>query len=489
VRDLIRRAPRDSSFFAALGLFALLLAWILSSPVMSSPDEAAHLIRGISAAEGEWRGSAVAETTTVNIATANTRSFTLPGRLAVIDRAPCYAFRPDVPASCAPTYSLGAATESSHVGTYYPLLYIPLGSAERMAGNVSDAIYAGRVASALICLFFLLISFRLSARHSWSRVAWYLAVGPLTVYLSSSAATNGIEVASSICFVCVSIALTERPPTRTLWAIWAIAGVALASAKTMGPLFVVFDLALVLSFTRSARWWVREARKRPIAFGSVAASALASGAWTVSYQRSPQASGAISYSHYASQALRGMASGVQGVFSQFGWLDAKTPGDLWIAGDLVVVVLMAVAWRRIDIVARSTLLTGTVLAGVITFGVTFVEARGGYGFQSRYTLAILAPIPLLAVSGWSADFVDRVGPRVCLTLMIALDAAALYGNGRRYAVGSHGSLFFLGDAKWIPPGGWLLVTLLAVIGLSSLALAGAMGSESSSKKREVISTH
>ena len=46
---------------------------------------------------------------------------------------------------------------------------------------------------------------------------------------------------------------------------------------------------------------------------------------------------------------------------------------------------------------------------------------------------------------------------------------------RRYAVGAMGPLDFLGRAKWTPPGGWLVVTLLAASGLVLLGIAGLVG--------------
>lgn len=77
---------------AGVGICALLSAWILSSPPGSAPDEAAHLIRAVSASEGQWAGNPVNSHKTLNIETANTRSFTVPAKLAVIDHIPCFAF-------------------------------------------------------------------------------------------------------------------------------------------------------------------------------------------------------------------------------------------------------------------------------------------------------------------------------------------------------------------------------------------------------------
>jgi uncharacterized membrane protein len=179
-----------SIVLAGVGICALLAAWILSSPPMSAPDEAAHLIRAVSAAEGQWTGTPVQSPKVHDIETANTRSFTLPTDLAVIDAPPCFAFKAEVPASCRPIYRLGPTTEKTYVGTYYPLFYVPLGVAARIAGSVPNAIYAERVVSALFCAVFLLVAFALTCTSAWRRAAWFLAAGPLTFYVASSAATG-----------------------------------------------------------------------------------------------------------------------------------------------------------------------------------------------------------------------------------------------------------------------------------------------------------
>jgi hypothetical protein len=367
---------------------------------------------------------------------------------------------------------LGGTKESSYVGTYYPLLYIPLGVAARIAGNVPDAIYAARAVSALICALFLLISFALTCTSSWSKAAWFFATGPLTLYVASSAATNGIEVAASICFVCVGLEISRRTPSSWLWISWVASGTALTSAKSLGPLFLVFDLAAVILLTRSWSRWRTQLRRAPFAIGLIAAAAIANLAWSVSFQRSARTSATTSYSHYIHQALSGVLHDAKGLFSQFGWLDTPTPAHLWILGYLVALLILGASLVTIKSSARIKFLAVTVFAILVTLGVTATEIAGGFVFQARYTLAILAPLPMLAVAMRSPDSVRRALPRLCIALMVILNASALYGNARRYAVGVNGSPFFFHDAKWIPPGGWLVVALGAIVGLGSLGVAG-----------------
>ena len=448
---------------------------------MSAPDESAQLIRAVSAAEGQWTGTPVPSSRAHSpggrstlIETANTRSFTLPANLAVTDSYPCFISRaPTLPASCRPIYRLGSTTEESYVGTYYPLLYVPLGVAALLAGSVPNAIYAERVVSALLCALFLLIAFALTCTSTWWRAAWFLAAGPLTFFVASSAATNGMEVAASICLVSVSLEISGRRPTLLLWLAWTLSGVALASAKSLGPLFLIFDLVAVIVLTRPWSWWRDQLRRVPFAVGLVALACIANALWSVTFFRSPNASPTnSSYGHYLYVALRGVKGDFRGFFSIFGWLDVDTAAHLWVLGDVAAVILIGSALITMSPLVRWKYLAIGAVAGLITLGVTVSEIAGGAGFQARYTLAIVAPLGLLAVAARSRDDDTSALPRLCITLMIIVNAAALYGNAQRYAVGERGSIYFLSDAKWSPPGGWWLTIAVALVGLGTLAIAG-----------------
>jgi hypothetical protein len=469
---------------AGIGICALLSAWILSSPPMSGPDEAAHLIRAVSASEGQWAGTPVKSPKTQTIETANTRSFTVPADLAVIDHTPCFAFKSRTPASCSPFFRLGAPTEQTHVGTYYPLLYVPLGVAARIAGSVPNAIYAERVVSALLCALFLLIGFVLTCTSAWSRAAWFLAAGPLTFYVASCASTNGIEVAASICLVYVSIELSQRQPRLWLWLAWTISGVSLASARSLGPLFLIFDLVAVIVLTRPWSWWWHQFRRVPIALGVVALAAIASGLWSIAYVRSPNSSPTTPYSHYLGDAIHALKRNVQGFFSLFGWIDVHTAAHLWVLGYVAAVILIGSALIKMVPLARWKFLAIAAVAGLITLAVAVTEFAGGYLFQARYTLAIVAPLGLLAVVARPKDDDASAVPRLCIALMIIVNAVALYSNAQRYAVGEGGSIFFLFHAKWSPPGGWLVTTLVALVGLGCLGVAGFLGTQSNPRSQE-----
>ena len=338
--------------------------------------------------------------------------------------------------------------------------------------------------AALLCALFLLIGFALTCRSAWSRAAWFFAAGPLTFYVASSGATNGMEVTASICLVCVSIELSQGQPRLWLWLAWTISGFSLASAKSLGPLFLVFDLVAVIVLTRPWSWWWGQFRRVPIALGVVALGAIANGLWSIAYLRSPTTSATTPYSHYLVDALHGMKRNVQGFFSLFGWIDVSTAAHFWILGYVAAVILIGSALIKMVPLARWKFLAIAAVAGLATFAVTVTEYAGGYVFQARYTLAIVAPLGLLAVVARPKDDDASAVPRLCIALMIIVNAVALYSNAQRYAVGEGGSIFFLFHAKWSPPGGWLVTTLVALVGLGCLGVAGFLGTQSNPRSQE-----
>jgi hypothetical protein len=85
-------------------------------------------------------------------------------------------------------------------------------------------------------------------------------------------------------------------------------------------------------------------------------------------------------------------------------------------------------------------------------------------------LPLLVALPILCGSLVPKDTGRRLLP-VTLSVTAVIHFIAWYVNARRSAVGTDGPLFFLGDAKWSPAGGWVLWLVLAVLG--SLALIAA----------------
>src|SRR3712207_861372 len=99
-----RRTSRDlrGGPWALAGglLFALLAAWSLGMPLMSSPDEQSHVIRAAAVARGEWSGTLGPSPVDATRPAAATE-VELPADLAATRFLPaCYAFNADLTADC-----------------------------------------------------------------------------------------------------------------------------------------------------------------------------------------------------------------------------------------------------------------------------------------------------------------------------------------------------------------------------------------------------
>ena len=69
------------------------------------------------------------------------------------------------------------------------------------------------------------------------------------------------------------------------------------------------------------------------------------------------------------------------------------------------------------------------------------------------------------------DATPRLYGTVALTTG-AIQFVGVYWNGRRYAVGTNGAIFYLWDAAWSPRFGWTLWLIMAAAGSVLLAAFG-----------------
>jgi hypothetical protein len=189
------------------GFFLLGAAWALASPLLSGPDEPAHIVR----AEAIVRGQLIGRPLSPNPDYPFT-SVLVPGFLENVNRLTywCYLYDTAHTARCAPPLSgpnhLVAVT--TYVGHYPPLYYEAVGWPSLLAGGTAGVLLM-RIVSAFINSVLLATALWLALRRSRVLVLAILAaVTPAVMFFSGSVNPSGMEMASAVCFWCALLGLT-----------------------------------------------------------------------------------------------------------------------------------------------------------------------------------------------------------------------------------------------------------------------------------------
>jgi hypothetical protein len=411
-----------------LGYAAPVAAWIWGSPAGAAPDEEAHYVRAAAVGQGELVGEPVAidgspgsNPTTLEWVREVSRAVTLPAALAPPDFAGCFANRPAVSAACTRTERAPAIAERllTYVAVYQPVPYLAPGLLTRLASNPWQALFLGRLATAVTSLALLALAvavLREGRRDALALAGLLLAASPMLVFLASVVSSSGLELTSAVCFVAGLARAGESRPSRTAALALGAGGFVLATARPFGPLWVVLAIA---------------------ALGDALAQQVG---W-------------------------------------FGWLDTRLPDGFYAAWFAALALLVGAAlvlgtWRhRVALVALCV--AGCLLA--IAVGAVLVPLGGGET-QGRYTMPFTMAVPLLA-----GEVVYRrregLGVRARRALLLAIGLVVVLGqltawwlNARRYAVGTAGPWLFLSTpGRWDPPPGWVPLAALAALGAGCLA--------------------
>jgi hypothetical protein len=495
----------------------MLIAWSATTPPGTAADEPDHYIVALAIGRGDIRGhppdvdpinslaailkaqaptqSREAQLRSVRWIAEGARAFSLPiGRVPVsIGCFNSLLKRADttIPANCTIKTS-GAPGERrfvSYEAVNPPYTYIFSGVAMRLAGDrdVAGAYRIGRAAMSLICLTLLGLALLLL----WDREAGPLsllgamvATTPLSVWSFSVLNPSGMEMSAATCWAAAVLRLVRRPAPQGWW-VWAAAaasGVVLATARSSGPLLVVFIplcIGLLFGFGR-LRSAARGAGRRVALVAVCLGIAMAAGLFWLRYI--PSYPLGFDVFDHVGTAITGLPQTVRSAVGRF-------------AGDYFVPVYVAVAWTALlaalvvaaAVVAtpagrrRLALFATAVIAFVVAYATLYLN-NGFLAFNGRYALPGLIVLPLCAGS----ILVERrsqitVSARRRLVLGITVGTAAIqllawWLESRRLAVGTEGPLFFFSDPAWSPPGGWLpwvLTMLVGTVAYASVAFTDA----------------
>ena len=491
--------PR-SVFFIVLSLsFLALSCWSFADPLVSAPDEQAHIMRAYAIDHGQL-GKALTPPSKV------LEDVTVPTSLYYTAIYPiCWHFYDNVPASCDkqpwPTSS-APATIAIYVDHYPPLYYLVVGTASYVS-HERAGIYLMRLISSLMGAVMLALAAYAIARWSRRRALYaglVIALTPEAAFLSSSVNPSGFEIVTAIClWTLVAIfALEHRedPPRQLVILLGAVATV-FVLIRGLSPLWLALAGASVATLVGPRALWglVVARRDLRVAGGVVIGAALVAATWifTQGTLNILPVGAAVPKTDSTFAVMRIVAGHVQGWLREtvgvLGWLDTELPHVVYQSWYLVVIVVLITALVRGDWRERVVVISLIALNVIIPVALVTRQAKVlGVVWQGRdnMPLAVGAVVMALAVCGGpSASRARRIvggldqamRRRVTLLSLVAAvslltlaNIASFYTNLRRYAVGRYGpKFFFLHGQGWSPPTGQFVTLLVYALTVAAVA--------------------
>ena len=485
----------------------LLAAWVVTNPPGAAPDEVAHYTRALAVGRGDLVGrpnpqlaaatlgarlskSSGTDTLRASWAARGARVVKVPPRLGAPDAFMCTAFDSTTTARCQEGHEPGAAGERlTAMGTVEPLPYLLPGLATNLARGPTSGILLARAAAAALVALLLVVAVALL--WSWAPAAvagLAVAVTPMVVFVGSGVSGSGLEVAAAVCFFAALLRTTLGPNgTRSTWLAVGLSGAALASSRSLGPVWIVVGVAVVSGAAGVRATWARFRAGGRWAFGAVGAVAVASGLtvlWEVAYQPGVDFDSSW-FLHELGPSLASLQGAGSEAVGVFGSVDTHLPVWAYLLWTTLVVALVATAFAVGT--ARQAWVLALLVPGVV--GMTVAVSAGimrqnGFGLQGRHVLPIATLIPLFS-GAVVARNLSALGAfwRRWMLAAVAVPAAIMQGvawyvNSRRYAVGSQGPVVFFGSSQWSPPGGWTLWAVTVIVAVIA-AITGVVASSRS----------
>ncbi len=485
------RRLRLLTLLAFLGFFAVGAGWAIAMPWDGGPDEQSHITRAAGVVGGDFA--------------APPRYLPLPGLDEPLAGAyqtipdgvarpspPCFAFKPEQPASCAhheaPDPRRPVERFSTGAGRYQPTYYALVGWPLKWWPDETGLLLARLISAALSA------GFLAAAVHSvlaWSRRPFLLAgllvaTTPMALHLAGVINANGLEITAAIAMwaALIPLVLGNGPPDRRLQILAGVAAVTVAWARPDGPLSVVLALAILTATAGRARLGTLVRDRGSWVLGGVATAACAlSAVWTLAMKSTelvPVPGGA---GLGAADALRAVvvdksSAYLTGMIGVFGWVDVSMPVGyyaVWFAVTGFLAIAALAVGGRIDRLRLGLLVAGA-FALPLWMDVLGAEEDGMMA-QGRYILPTAVGAAILA-----AYVIDERGPlttrhahsatgwlaaAVLPTHLIGLAYTMIrYQHGLYADVPAVNPL----SGEWLPPLGPATALVTAVAGLAALGV-------------------
>jgi hypothetical protein len=416
-----------------VAVLVALIAWGVSSPAGSSPDDDYHMA-SIWCATGAEEG--MCETT------ADPDVRVLPSDLL---QATCFVFDANRAATCPRDENTMTSTDRGNWnGEAYPPLYYVVMHA--FAGDdLSASIIAIRTFNAVLYVGLLTALFFLLPIPRRSPLVWGAALTavPLGMFLIPSVNPSSWAVLSGTgLWLAAWGFFGQRGVRKVLLAVLTVVFLVIgAGARSDSAAYAVLALiaASVLAFRRERSYFYSLAL--PVALFLVAVAFFFSGgqAAVVGGETVVQ-NQSYSFSVLAFIDIKQLPQLLAGVFGVWGlgWLDTSMPGIVWVSTMTVFAAVAFWGLQRAD--ARKWISLAGIAASVVAVPLYILLHDGvvvGNGVQPRYVFPLIIVFAGIAVTGFRRGSLG-LGRVQLLIVAIALTIAnsvALHVNIRRYVTG------------------------------------------------------
>lgn len=434
-----------AAVLAPLALLLALLAWGVSSPPGSSPDEDYHM-GSIWCAQGPLEGRC--ETTDLE----TTRE--LPGD--VVQAAACFAFHSGQAASCPLDENTMQPTKRGNwLDNGYPPVFYAVMSAF-VSPDLSVSIILMRSANALLFVGMLTALFFLLPARMRHLMVWgaLVAVVPLGAFLLPSVNPSSWALIQASGLWLATWGFFRQNGRRKIGlAVLAVVLMVMgAGARSDSAAYGVLAVAVavVLGWRRDRRFlWEL---LLPVALVGIAAALfLTSGQSGVLTAETERTQSVYSLIIANLQLLPSLWTGALGSWG-LGWFDTPMPPLVWATS--VVVVAGVVFWGLKKGTPRKWLALIGVAAGLVVVPLYILVREGvlvGTGVQPRYVYPMMVIFVGVALVGLRrADLsLSRVQLLVVVAGLSLANSLALHVNMRRYITGLDGTGVNLDrDAEW-----------------------------------------
>jgi Predicted membrane protein (DUF2142) len=436
-----------------IALWVCMLAWALSSPPGSAPDEDAHLSAAWAIAHGQ---------------SANAKTWSVPAVFlpkychpSTVLKGPCFN---------APSKIGSSRVEFANRTIGYPVTFHWL-EGKFFDSSLNASVLWIRAFVSLVCAFLIMLPLLLIKVIAGDRalrtvgLLLVVSLSPLAFFMFGSVNPSSWEMAGAVCSWGSFVALVLA--TRWIQVPFAVIGIVIgilagALARPHGGLLLLLALPLAgpLALARIApaaaaarrRFWLAVIGCY-VVVGSVASVLIFRGALSIRWDVSAPRDTHSALWHWLSDAPRS-GDYLLSSFGPLGWLDTPIPS---IVPLLVVAVggyLVLGALRQGRITLTLSLLMTTVGSLFLTTAVLATGIPPDGHLESRYLWPVYIGVLFTTAAGLlTADrpsLEELLGGHVRLLLSAALVVAGVVGfftNVRRYATG-------LGEFPYVSPLLW-----------------------------------